>query len=39
MSGNIMTIISGFALLTVFGLVYWNLQRKRAHREKTGGTK
>ncbi len=39
MNANIMTIISGLALLTVFGLVYWSLRRKRAQREKTGGKK
>ncbi len=36
MNLEIMTMISGLALLAVFALVGWNLQRKRSQAEKTG---
>lgn len=36
MNIQIMTIISGIALLAVFALVGWNLKRKRSNSEKVG---
>ena len=34
MNAEIMTIISGIALLAVFALAGWNLRRKRSQSEK-----
>lgn len=36
MSAQTVTIISGIALLVVFGLVGWNLRRDRRRGEKAG---